>query len=120
MNGQVDASGRALLVVSIVPSQGGGARAISAWIDTGFNGDLVLPQAQIDDLSLTHSGTVKAILADGSEIALKTYACWIDWFGDQRYLEVVANNGEFPLLGVGLLLGRDLHISYRTGIISIE
>ena len=29
-------------------------------------------------------------------------------------------NGEYPLLGVGLLVGLDLHISYRTGEITIE
>ena len=90
------------------------------WIDTGFNGELVLPRQQIDKLALPHSGTVKAILADGSEVALKTYACLIDWFGEERYLEVVANDGEYPLLGVGLLVGHDLRISYRSGEITIE
>ena len=84
------------------------------------NGDLVLPQRQIDDLALPQSGTVKAILADGSEVALRTYGCLIDWFGKQRHLEVIANEGEYPLLGVGLLLGHDLRISYRSGKITIE
>jgi len=79
----------------------------------------VLPQQQIDDLALLHSGTVKAILADGSEVTLKTYACLMDWFGELRRLEVVANAGEYPLLGVGLLWGHDLSISYRTGEIEI-
>ena len=80
----------------------------------------MLPQRQIDDLALPHSGTVKAILADGSEVALKTYACLIDWFGEDRHLEVVANKGACPLLGVGLLVGHDLHISYRSGDITID
>jgi clan AA aspartic protease len=120
MNGRVDSHGRALMSVSLLPSAAATAREVAAWIDTGFNGDLVLPQPQIDDLALVHSGTVKAILADGSEVALKTYACSIDWFGEQRYLEVVANDGAFPLLGVGLLAGHDLHISYRSGGITID
>ncbi len=120
MNGHVDSNGRALVTVSIRPSNAATIRELPVWIDTGFNGDLVLPQQQIDDLALPHSGTVKAILADGSEVALKTYACLIDWFGEQRDLEVVANDGEYPLLGVGLLLGHDLHISYRSGEITIE
>ena len=80
----------------------------------------MLPQQQIHDLALPHSGTVKAILADGSKVALKTHACLIDWFGEERYLEVVANNGEYPLLGVGLLVDHDLHISFRSGNITIE
>lgn len=91
-----------------------------AWIDTGFNGDLVLPQWEIDELALTRTGTIKAVLADGSEIALRRYACLIDWFGEARDLEVVANDGQYPLLGVGLLLGHDLRVSYRSGSVSIE
>jgi hypothetical protein len=51
---------------------------------------------------------------------LKRYVCRISWFGEERDLEVVANEGEYPLLGVGLLLGHDLHISYRSGEITIE
>ena len=120
MNGHVDSYGRALVTVSIRPSDVAAAHDVQVWIDTGFNGDLVLPQQQIDDLELPDSGTVKAILADGSEVALQRYICQIDWFGEQRELEVVANEGEYPLLGVGLLLGHDLHISYRSGDITIE
>ena len=120
MKGHVDNIGRALVIVFVRPSESAAVREIQAWIDTGFNGDLVLPQRQIDDLALPQSGTVKAILADGSEVALRTYGCLIDWFGKQRHLEVIANEGEYPLLGVGLLLGHDLRISYRSGKITIE
>ncbi len=120
MNGHVDGNGRALITVTVRSSDATAPRDVQVWIDTGFNGDLVLPQQQIDDLVLAQSGTVKAIPADGSEVALKTYTCRIDWFGEQRHLEVVANEGEYPLLGVGLLRNHDLHISYRSGRITIE
>jgi hypothetical protein len=46
--------------------------------------------------------------------------CVIDWFGDERELEVVANEGDYPLLGVGLLQGHDLQVSYRSGQITID
>lgn len=120
MNGQVDKYGRAFVTVSIRPSDVAATHDVEAWIDTGFNGDLVLPQQLIDDLELSPSGTLKAILADGSEVALQRYVCLINWFGKERELEVVANNGEYPLLGVGLLVGYDLHISYRSGDVAIE
>jgi len=64
--------------------------------------------------------TLKAILADGSEVALQRYVCRIDWFDEERELEVVANDGDYPLLGVGLLVEHDLYISYRSGQITIE
>jgi len=79
-----------------------------------------LPQRQIDNLSLLPSGTVKAMLADGSEVALQRFTCLIEWFAETKELEVVANEGEYPLLGVGLLVGHDLHISYRSGSVVIE
>jgi clan AA aspartic protease len=120
MNGRVDTCGRALVTVSVRSSDAAASRDIQAWIDTGFNGELVLPKERIDDLGLPQSGTVKAILADGSEITLQRYTCQIEWFGQQRELEVVANEGEYPLLGVGLLLGHELHISYRSGEIEIN
>lgn len=120
MNGQVDSFGRALVTVSVRPSDVAATHNVQVWIDTGFNGNLVLPQQQIDDPELPESGTVKAILADGSEVTLQRYVCRVVWFGEQRELEVVANQGEYPLLGVGLLLGHDLHISYRSGKITIE
>ncbi|MBS0264372.1 MAG: clan AA aspartic protease [Planctomycetes bacterium] len=117
--GSVDAHGRALVQITIRADELAIPHTIDAWIDTGFNGDLVLPQSQVDRIGLTESGTVKAVLADGSEIALSRYACFVDWFGAYRELEVVANDGQMALLGVGLLIGRDLQISYRSGAISI-
>jgi len=48
------------------------------------------------------------------------YSSVIDWFGEQREVEVIENDGQFPLLGVGLLADRDLCISYRTHEVTIE
>ena len=91
-----------------------GTITLEAGVDTGFTGDLVLPQKTIDSLALRQSGSVDAILADGSQIELNTYTCFVNWFGKQRRLEVVANDGEYPLLGVGLLLGLELRVNYLT------
>jgi len=119
MNGHVDNEGRALVTVTVRPSEMAAPFEIQAWIDTGFNGELVLPMQDIEDLALPQCGAVKGILADGSEVVLNKYACRVDWFGEEFDLEVVANDGGYPLLGVGLLMDRDLHISYRSGKVSI-
>jgi len=120
MNGHVDPDGRALVTVSIRPTTGGQVNEVEVWIDTNFNGDLVLHRRVIEQLALPASGTVKAVLADGSQVALQTHSCVIDWFDQERNLEVVSNDGEYPLLGVGLLLEHDLWISYRTGELAID
>ena len=59
-------------------------------------------------------------MADGSQIELNTYSCLIDWFGTERSLEVIANEGAIPLLGVGLLLGKELRVDYQNLTVSLE
>ena len=53
------------------------------------------------------------MLADGSQTELNTYSCVIASFGTEPNLEVIANEGAYPLLGVGLLLGLELRVDYR-------
>jgi len=93
---------------------------LEVWVDTGFTGELVLSQTLVNDLGLTQSAMVAASLADGSQSFLATFSCFIDWFGQSREIEVVANQGHFPLLGVGLLLGRRLVLDYQQLTLSIE
>jgi clan AA aspartic protease len=93
---------------------------VEVWIDTGFTGDLVLPRAWIERLALNASGTVTAVLADGAEVAMRTYTCFVHWYGRRERLEIVESDGAYPLLGVGLLFERDLRINYHDGTVSLE
>jgi clan AA aspartic protease len=121
MTGNVDHGGRALLNIEISPTSGSqSAFELEAWIDTGFTGDLVLPQSMIDQHSLAQSGSVSAVLADGSHVTLKTYSCVLRWFGERRELEIVGNDGEHALLGVGLLLDHILQIDFKIEMLSIQ
>ena len=120
MKGIVDNGGRALLTVQVRSRVGSDNSEVAVWIDTGFTGDLVMPQASIDVLGLQQSGSVDAVLADGSQIELQTYSCVIEWLGNKRNLEVIANDGECPLLGVGLLLGLELRVDYRNLKLTLE
>jgi clan AA aspartic protease len=119
MIGQVDQAGRALLAVQVRASPSAAAASLEVWIDTGFTGELVLPQRLIDQLQLPRSSSVDAILADGSQVELDTHTCYLDWFGQLRQLEVIANEGEFPLLGVGLLSAKELRVDYRNLSVSL-
>jgi clan AA aspartic protease len=119
MNGFVDDSGRALLEIQLKPSEADTDRSLMAWIDTGFTGDLVLPQQSIEELALQLSGTVRAVLADGTMVTATTYSCLIRWFDGWQHLEVVASQAKSPLLGVGMLLDRELRIDYRSKELSL-
>lgn len=91
-----------------------------AWVDTAFNGTLVVPRKNIAELRLTQESVLGAILADGNQVELECYACFIDWFGETYLLQVVANDGDYPLLGTMLLDGRRLTIDYTDRTLDIE
>jgi clan AA aspartic protease len=93
---------------------------VLAWIDTAFNGELVLPRAIIDSANLAQTAGIEATLADGTVVVLETFSCAVEWFGATRMVEVIANTGVFPLVGIGLLIGRRLTVDYAHLTVSIE
>jgi clan AA aspartic protease len=119
VTGTVDNSGRALLRLRVKNPVSAVEAVLDAWIDTGFTGELVVPQSQVVSLGLPLGPAVLAELADGTQVQLDTYTCLVDWFGVWKRVEVVANQGQFPLLGVGMLLGHELHIDYRANTLSV-
>lgn len=120
MTGAVDAEGRALLTIALRRSAGGPSISIAAWVDTAFTAELVMPRAQIATLALSVHQTVQSVLGDGSKVELDTYRADLDWFGAWQQIEVIANDGRFPLLGVGLLSGRVLRIDYAAGTLTLD
>ena len=120
MIGVDDESGRALVTVRLRARRDAAEIKAQAWIDTAFTGELVLPLSMIAQLGLEQSAAIAAGLADGSQVTLETFSCLIEWFGNDHSIEVVANDGRFALLGVGLLLGRKLTVDYPRLTVSIE
>jgi len=119
MIGQVDKNGRALLEVSVASKLDGQYVPVTAWIDTAFDGHLVFSADLIEELGLDALVETEAILADGSIVSLETFVCFVDWFGKRVPLQVIANDGKFPLLGTGLLDQRVLHIDYQVKELSL-
>ena len=119
MKGTVDSKGRALITVRIRATKSGEVSSLEAWVETGFTGELVFPQAMIASLKLPLGDRVRGVLADGSTVLLDTYRCFVDWFGKWKQVDVVANQGQLPLLGVGLLLGHRLQVDYVDNTLSL-
>ena len=42
-------------------------------------------------------------LADGTQVAMDTFSCLVEWFDEERSVEVVESNGSLALLGLGML-----------------
>jgi predicted aspartyl protease len=84
----------------------GSRREIIVWVDTAFNGALVLPRTQITDLDLVQESSAEAVLADGKLVELETFACFFDWFGHSYKTQIIANDRAYRWLGTMLLVGR--------------
>jgi clan AA aspartic protease len=119
MMGFVDDELRALVSVPVASAKAGQRTELAAWIDTAFDGGLVLPRQQIELLGLVKESSAEAILADGNTVELETYACFFDWFGATYETQIVANDGQFPLLGTMLLSDRKLEIDYKAKTVTL-
>lgn len=120
MNGHVDENRRALLNVSVQSKLNSDPCEFDAWIDTAFDGHFVFSTSLIEDLELETLVETDAILADGSKVTLQTFVAYIEWFGKQIPVQIVANDGQFPLLGTALLENRELHIDYRNRTVELS
>lgn len=120
MIGYVDDSGRALVSLRVQSEHSISEVELQVWIDTGFTGDLVLPQSVVNSMNLRASSSIEAVLADGSRATLLVYSCLMNWFDELRELEVLGNDGASPLLGVGLLRSRRLLIDYNANTIQLD
>jgi len=112
--GEVDVDGRALITLKVRSGEDQNASELVAWVDTAFTGELVISQSEIQRLKLQQPGAIEAVLADGSTTVLKSYVAFCDWFDGLRAVEMIANEGGHPLLGIGLLRNRRLTVDYRS------
>jgi clan AA aspartic protease len=97
----------------------GQRESIHAWIDTAFDGHLVMSKAEIERLGLGVLADTDAVLADGSKARLRCYYCIVEWMGLIVPVQVVENAGGLPLIGTGLLSNVDLRINYRNRICTL-
>ncbi len=119
MNGRVDRADRALVELKLRAAASSKQATITAWVDTAFTGELVVPRATIDQLGLSQSSIVSAGLADGKQVVLGTYSCILEWFDEERQIEIIESEGHTALLGTGLLRSCKLEIDYRLRTLTI-
>lgn len=87
-------------------------------VDSGFNGELMLPISLIRKLGFQKSGTIKNILADGSIIQTTTFAGEILWFGQKKNVWIQATHSDEGLLGTELFQGCVVEMDADDGIVT--
>jgi clan AA aspartic protease len=109
MFGRVNQQREAILKLVII-GDGNSKIAVDAVIDTGFNGDLILPIEIVSELGLVPQGYQKATLGNGTISQFRVYAATVIWDGELRLVEVnLATTGI--LIGMGLLEGYKLEVN---------
>ena len=73
-------------------------------MDTGFNGDILLPPGVIQRLEVVESDEIEMTLANGQEIQLGSWRGTVLWHDQPLSVRVVQADGA-PLLGMNLLQG---------------
>ena len=119
MKAWIDEQNRAMVEVHIRSHARSQRQTIHAWIDTAFDGHLVMPKSEIERLGLGVIADTDAVLADGSTVRLRCYYCVVEWLDQTIPVQVVENLGYVPLIGTALLLSADLRINYRTRVCTL-
>ncbi len=74
-------------------------------VDSGFNGELILPKPLLIRLGLPDDGTMFSVLADGSVVETEVHIGEIVWFGQTREVRIQATDADEGLLGTELFRG---------------
>ena len=120
MIGFVDDKWRALIRIRVASPNVDELIELLVWIDTAFNGSLVLPRNKVEELRLPMESSAEAILADGNKVELETFGCSIEWFGQRYDTQIMTNDSEYGLVGTMLLAGRRLTIDYENRTVELS
>lgn len=90
-----------------------------AVFDSGFTGDIVIPQSMAVDIGLKSGGVAEIELADGHIMVVKLYLCKVK-IGEVSQEAAVIIMGEEVLLGMGLMAPFDVCLRASTSEAVIE
>tara|TARA_Y100000310_G_C20672569_1_gene811126 strand:- start:1218 stop:1565 length:348 start_codon:yes stop_codon:yes gene_type:complete len=78
-------------------------KTVTLLLDTGFNGQIMLPEGLIEQLQLDKVGVSEFITADGVAKETSVYRAKILFLGDIIEVIVISTASHFSLLGMQLL-----------------
>ncbi len=113
MTGRVNRKRQARMRIR-VRGQDRRSRSVSAIVDTGYDGFLMLPLRVLEPLKLEWFGYGIATLADDSRNRFDAFRGDVEWDGDWRRV-TIAGCGSVPCIGMRLLAGFELQLQGRIG-----
>ena len=95
-------------------------KKIEMLLDTGFNGHLMLPQAEIDELGLEQIGISDYLTASGQSKLTKVYIANIWFFDSKIEAPVLSTDANFSLAGMELFQNCRIVIERNKKIVEIR
>lgn len=89
-----------------------------AILDTGFNGEILIPQSLADALGWTPIGVVDCQTASGMTTTTLVEGR-ISWFGAGRRVSAMTTGADILLVGMELLHDCELRIRRESGIVQV-
>ena len=119
--GSLREDGQAVVEMEVV-CRDGSSHAVSAGIDTGFNGQASLSRGMLNelDLPLTYEGTVEVELASGALVEEDVYSGTIRFAGRELVAEIILTDAVDTFIGTGLLTEKVLLINFVTREVTVK
>ena len=114
LTGEVDNDGQ---VVIRIPVSG---ELWTAMVDTGFNGDVELPESLFDPLRPVFNGEMVFQLAGGQSIVQDTFIIDFPFDDDSFVVDATFVDGDTILIGTGLLRDYRLEADFVARTVMLE
>ena len=93
---------------------------LPAIVDTGYNGELILPEGKVKEMGLEFLGTIDSELANGQIAEVDLFRGRINWFDAVHEVAVGASQSDDALLGTLLLADCELRVDFKQGWVRVE
>ena len=114
IQGMVNADGSPIVTLKV------GGITWSALVDTGFNGELQLPQVLFQHVHARDEGLGTSVLANGETVTEEAYRIDFAFDGENVSAQATFEDADFILLDTGLLRGYHLEINFPARTVRLE
>ncbi len=120
MTGRVNHTTLSPIVLLTLISEKNEERTFQTVVDTGYNGELILPENKIKELDLEFVGTIDGELANGEIVEMKLFKGRLQWFDGIEEVAIGCTESDSPLLGTQLLADCELKVNFKEGVVEIS
>lgn len=88
-------------------------------LDTGFDGELVLPEWRASQVKFRYVGQVSIQVVDGSVSTVEVAEGTVNWFGTDRRVRVLVPPSGSAVMGMGLIRETKLEFDYSNDLLEL-